>query len=41
MNVSVGHLKFSQPASGVNLPPNFSASARNVATTFSTPRVRA
>src|SRR5467141_4840739 len=35
------YLKLSQPASGVNRPPNFCASARNADATFSGPRVRA
>src|SRR5258708_10852953 len=35
------YLKLSQPSSGVNRPPNFAASSRNVETTLSGPRVRA
>jgi hypothetical protein len=35
------YLKLSQPASGVNRPPNFCASARRVDATFAEPRVRA
>ena len=41
LQIGFDHLKFSQPASGVNRPPNFSMRARSVATTFSGPRVRA
>ena len=39
--IEIGYLKLSQPASGVNRPPNFAASARSASTTFSGPRVRA
>ena len=41
VDVRFGHLKVSQPGSGAKRSPNFCASARRVAATFSGPRVRA
>src|SRR5262249_39421322 len=41
MDLRVGHLNVSQPGSAAKRSPNFCASARKVAATFSGPRVRA
>src|ERR1700684_2631408 len=41
LNLIRGHLKLSQPASGVKRPPNFAANWRKVDATLSAPRVRA